>query len=189
MPKPKGQVRPRVGPYPGAGKVLDVRPLKREELSGRRRVPTLTVANMIPFLRFRKPQSEYLGRVLRDKIKGRQKRTDMLNRLEVEAEGGKSEGQWETIVRTVSEGQWGGTGGDSGLFAEDWGVQNISKQSSWGYNANKERSRIYKMMVNDLKKNKTSGDKMLEIVDREGEMRLQEKRDKRLEKMHQKKSK
>src|ERR1700709_1700282 len=64
---------PRLSPYPGAPKVLDIRPLPREKLTAKRRVPILTHASGVPFLRFKKPQSPFLSRVLRNKLEQKHK--------------------------------------------------------------------------------------------------------------------
>lgn len=59
----------RPAPYPGAKPVFEARP--RLLLPGRRQIPKLVSASGIPFLRFKKPQSPFLGRVIRDKLEQR----------------------------------------------------------------------------------------------------------------------
>lgn len=85
-------------PYPGAPKVLESRPRPLSELSGPRHIPILTVANGVPFLRFKKPQSPFLSRVLRDKINQRQKFLDHTKRLEPDIVWAADEDEWEQLV-------------------------------------------------------------------------------------------
>jgi len=94
---PKPQFR-RPEPYPNAPKALEIRPRPLSELSGRRHVPILTTANGIPFLRFKKPQSPFLSRVLRDKINQRQKMLDHIERLEPDIVWAADEDEWEQLV-------------------------------------------------------------------------------------------
>lgn len=84
-----------LAPYPDAPKVLDIRPLPKEKLSGRRVVPTLTAAQWVPFLRFKKPQSRFLGRVLRDKIMQKNKRWEGILRCDEGMDAGEAQGSWE----------------------------------------------------------------------------------------------
>jgi hypothetical protein len=123
-PKPPPRVRvPRPAPYPGAPKVLDVRPLPKEKLSGKRYVPKMAFADNgnIPFLRFRKPQSVYLSRVLRQKTETKGKRVDMTELLKEDIALGWSEAEWESIVcdELEREGkEWDNM--DFGTNEQDW---------------------------------------------------------------------
>jgi hypothetical protein len=85
-------------PYPGAPKVLEVRPRPLSELSGPRHVPILTTANGLPFLRFKKPQSSFLSRVLRDKLNQRQRLQNHMMRLEPDIVWAAHEDEWERLV-------------------------------------------------------------------------------------------
>ena len=83
----------------------EVRPRKREDLggSGKRKVPmpTIVATAGLPFLRFRKPQSPYLTRVLNDKVKASRKRGQMLLRLQEEEQNGKAEDKWDLLINTA----------------------------------------------------------------------------------------
>lgn len=69
--------------------------MPKEKLTGRRVVPTLTAAQWVPFLRFKKPQSRFLGRVLRDKIMQKNKRWEGILRCDEGMDAGEAEGSWE----------------------------------------------------------------------------------------------
>ncbi|KAL9120926.1 MAG: hypothetical protein Q9187_002516 [Circinaria calcarea] len=67
-------------------------------LSGPRHVPKLVSANGIPFLRFKKPQSPYLSRIIRDKVKQHSRRFDHLYDLEHQIVLAKDEDHWDKIL-------------------------------------------------------------------------------------------
>ncbi|KAH0562162.1 hypothetical protein GP486_003136 [Trichoglossum hirsutum] len=96
--KTKGVAAHKPGaPYPGATPVLS-RPYRN--ISGRRHVPILVTCSAgISFLRFKKPQSPYLSRVIRTKIKWRQKMTDLKERLQDEVNHAIGEDRWDEILR------------------------------------------------------------------------------------------
>jgi hypothetical protein len=105
----------KLAPFPGAPKALDIRPLPKDKLTGRRRVPILTQATWLPFLRFKRPQSPYLSRVIRNKLQQKQRRFDIIEKCELAAEVGEAEAGWEREVkgRVVGEFEksaWGGIG-------------------------------------------------------------------------------
>jgi hypothetical protein len=58
----------------------------------------LVGANGLPFLRFKKPQSPFLSRVLGDKRKQKQKQMDHVARLDESMLWAAGEGQWEKLV-------------------------------------------------------------------------------------------
>jgi hypothetical protein len=96
-PPPKPHTR-LPEPYPGAKPVLESRPRPFSELTGRRHVPILTNASYLPYLRFKKPQSPYLSRVLRDKLEQRQKQMDHIDRLEMDLRWAADEDAWDKLV-------------------------------------------------------------------------------------------
>lgn len=91
MPRPPT----RSVPHPDAVPVL-ARP--HPQLSGRRHVPKLVTANGVPFLRFKKPQSAFLSRVIRDKLGQRQKYFERLQALEQQAELAALEDRWDRVL-------------------------------------------------------------------------------------------
>ncbi|KAL3420832.1 hypothetical protein PVAG01_07277 [Phlyctema vagabunda] len=92
--------RTHVYPEPRAGsmKVLEMRPLPLEQLSGRRRLPIASGGNAIPFLRIGNRQSPFLSRLIKDKVEQRQRRFDLAERMDEDAEIGQAEQEWENIV-------------------------------------------------------------------------------------------
>jgi len=83
---------PRVWPTHSAPSVL-ARPFVK--VSGERHVPIYVAACGFPFLRFKKPQSPYLSRLIRDDLKAVQKRVDQMQRLEKERGHAMQEDLWD----------------------------------------------------------------------------------------------
>lgn len=94
--------QPRLpAPYPGAIPVLD-RPYAR--ISGRRRVPILITANKQPMLRFKRPQSPFLSRVIRNKIDRSDRHyRNMKELIEVRLPEAEDEDNWEKILGVKDE--------------------------------------------------------------------------------------
>ena len=111
--RPVRSSRPRVWPYPGGRKVLD-RPFR--ETSGRRHVPKLINANKVPILQFKKPQSPFLSRMIRDIIKTRQKRVDLQHNLKEQVQWARGEDAWDFALRKS-------TGLDQDQSEERWSYQ------------------------------------------------------------------
>jgi hypothetical protein len=190
--------------------VLDIRPLPKEQLSGRRKVPTLTAANWLPFLRFKRPQSRYLGRVLRDKLEQKIRRWGAVEECDAMMEVGESEGVWEgKIARQVrkelalaGEGrleageervremrQWleDGEGKEYGgskerFYAKTGGEGGKERRSMWAAEAARQKWVLWEKVSRENKLSLERGKRMLEIVERERELWLQERQERRDEK-------
>lgn len=80
---------------------------------------------MIPFMRFKKPQSEFLSRVLNDKIKLRQKRNDHLDRLGGLLDMGNWEQMWDEELGIAEEKHW-----SAATYREKLGVENALDKAS-----------------------------------------------------------
>ncbi|KAH8784137.1 hypothetical protein F5882DRAFT_356628 [Hyaloscypha sp. PMI_1271] len=164
-------------PFPGAPKVLDIRPLPKEQLSGMRKVPTLTAANWLPFLRFKRPQSRYLGRVLRDKLEQKIRRWGAIEECDSMMEVGESEGVWEgKVARQVRKEL-----AKERFFAkgEEGGKE---RRSMWAAEAARQKWVLWEKVSKENKLSLEKGEKMLEIVERERELWLQERQERRDEK-------
>jgi hypothetical protein len=166
----------------------------------RRRIPILTKATLVPFLRFKKPQSPFLSRVLRDKIKGKQRRFDRMGKVEEKVMLGEREEEWEGIV----EAQLGGKNIEKGMekdkeggerdWAEVWNEGKVGEgrgkgkkeEERWGAREKAHKYEIMGSVILDAKNSRRIGDRMLEIVDREKELRAKEDKERRLEKMREK---
>ncbi|KAK3342584.1 hypothetical protein B0H65DRAFT_575936 [Neurospora tetraspora] len=99
IPSPDGKGPPTFVPT--------VRPLPLEKLSGGvRKLPTLDELGGHPFLRLRKPQSEYLGRVLRQKFQRRQRRAEKYHELvSEELADAEQEDAWDDMVEEMLQGE------------------------------------------------------------------------------------
>ena len=166
-PAPPRAVPKRVGPYPGAPKLLDVRPRPLEALSGNRKPPVLTQTNGFPFLRTRKPQSDFLSRVLRNKIEQKDRWFKRLDGVERDMEDGREEEEWERIVvRGVKR-----EGGGNRRWVRDW----VGDGGGWIEESVKARQEIHKLLKTDWKKTRVLGEKMTEVVEAEEKLFAQEK--------------
>lgn len=189
LPKLRAPHAPKIRASPGAPKVVDIRPLPQEKLTGIRRVPVITAATGgYPFLRFGKPQSQFLSRVLRQKVQRKQRRTDYLNKMQVEIELGREEALWEEYVldalkndgATPPQGIYGRLGAD---WAENgWGGR------GWMKDVKEVRDRMRKDMTEEQRRSKALGEKMLEIVGKEKELWKEERGERRHEKKLAKKA-
>ncbi|KAH8808593.1 hypothetical protein F5884DRAFT_377246 [Xylogone sp. PMI_703] len=147
-PKPRP---PLPAPYPGAKKILESRPRPREEFADpERRRPAIftTTTSGFAFLRFKKPQSEYLSRVLRDKLKQKINRTDAIQRIEEDLEWARAEEIWEDMVRAETGERIGDGGG-------------------WSRDLAQARHRIWTLMNARQAKDKEMASKFLEIAEKE----------------------
>jgi hypothetical protein len=166
---------------------LESRPLSLEKISGgRRRVPIQTYADQFPFLRFKKPQSAFLSRVLRQKLKRRQKRGDKAHIfLEEDIAIGEHEEQWEEHLRRPF-GMEESTDIPGPVGGLDWrsGKRNPrgSEEQPWHMEALNSRGAIIGLMKSELFQTQKLGAKMLAVADRERELADGERR-----KRHQKK--
>ncbi len=87
-PPPPPPKPPVPNAKPGVPRLLDVVPRPSSAIKGEvRKVPNLVVANGLPYLRYSKPQSDYVSRVMRNKLELRHKRLDLLDELERQAAG------------------------------------------------------------------------------------------------------
>ncbi|KAI9730303.1 MAG: hypothetical protein M1818_008206 [Claussenomyces sp. TS43310] len=157
---------PQPKPYPGAVRVIDVRPRPKMELSGRRHVPVLVNANSLPMLRFKKPQSTFLNRVLLDRIKRKQRQVDGIDRAQVWMDWGRDEDEWDRLLPLGPEGTAGHT---------------------WSDESRRAKKDYEKQMMADIRKNKVLAQKFLAIVDREKELALQERKERKRERDRERK--
>ncbi|KAL8693009.1 MAG: hypothetical protein Q9218_002066 [Villophora microphyllina] len=112
-PRPKGPLHVQVSrstshsdngrrwPYPDAKRVLEGLPAPPSE--HHRRVPALVNANHIPFIRYKKPQSPFLGHMIREKTIEREKRIDRIQGLEEALPLAEDEDQWDRILWDMNQ--------------------------------------------------------------------------------------
>ncbi|KAI1801321.1 hypothetical protein F4811DRAFT_464723 [Daldinia bambusicola] len=91
-------------PYPRPVYATPSRPRPAEELggSGRRRVPHIDLASDTPFLRLKKPQPAYLSHILRNRIKKRVQRLELVQAFhEWDMPSAELEDEWEKMMGTM----------------------------------------------------------------------------------------
>ena len=150
--KKKSPHQPIVKERPDAPSVLS-RPVLA--LSGPRHVPKLVNANGIPFLRFKKPQSPYLSRVIRDKIKRRSRRFDQLYDLEHQIVLAQEEDRWDKILYETC-----------GLRKRT-GKRHSARPASWVTAILQARDAISSTLKEETSKNAEMARKMHSIVEQE----------------------
>lgn len=148
-------------PFPGAPRVIDVRPRPKSELSGRRHVPKLIDANANPMLLFKKPQSEFLSRVLSDKIKKKQKQVDTIDRAELLIDMGNDEETWDRIIPNSSAN---------------------TSEKSWSYEAFRTMKVYQGRIKADNDNDQKLASKFLSIVDQERTLFEQERKERKMQK-------
>jgi hypothetical protein len=150
-------------PYPGATPVL-ARPY--EHISGRRHVPILVSGNGEPFLRFKKPQSQYLSRIIRQKIEQRDKWWSAYWRMEAEVGMAEMEDVWEELVAEAAEGE--GVG--------------FERENGWERLVKEEMKRVMGNIEKKNKENIIRAEMLQRIVDLERLMAERERVERMLEK-------
>jgi len=160
-PPPPPPRRQRPAAYPGAPDTISVRPRPSAEIkSDMRRLPVLIGANGFPFIRVKKPQPEYLNRVLRDKIERKSVRHERI----IEWSG-------EQMDLAIAEQEW-----DERLGLSQHG------EGNWQKVLVQEAQRVGAQMQNESAKTGELGRRMTEVVDRERAVweqeRMAEKREK-----------
>ena len=146
--------RPRVWPYPGGRKVLD-RPFK--ETSGHRHVPKLINANKVPILQFKKPQSPFLSRMIRDIIKTRQKRVDLQHKLKEQVQWARGEDAWDFALR------------------KSIGLEQDQSEEQWSYQPQLSHDQVHARHSAAANKQVKIAAKMHAIVEKEKALALEEK--------------
>ncbi|RKF56391.1 putative dna repair protein [Erysiphe neolycopersici] len=190
-PKCNIQKRQRVWPLPGVPRVVDIRPLPLEKISsGRRHVPSLVLTSGgFPFLRFKKSQSPYLSRVIRDKVNQKQKMLDQSNFLEETEELGKTEDTWENIVLSeIDRSVKGGIneGGVDQWWTEYWGKGLGEDERSWVAATSEIRKKYDINIKADRAHAKLFGEKLIRIRDEEKKLWQLERTQRKLEKHREK---
>lgn len=164
-----------VGPWPGATPVLSRPHLK---ISGRRHIPILANANTFPFLRFKKPQSPFLSRVLRDKIKQKTKRFTTLLDLEDALDEAKAEDVWDTHVAratTTTRGRLPMTGSSKRVNSR----KRSKAEPAWAAAIEYTMSYIKAQIGVTDEKKAALAEKMYDIIDKERELARKERLERR----------
>ncbi|KAF8867346.1 hypothetical protein BDZ45DRAFT_719663 [Acephala macrosclerotiorum] len=188
-PKPPPR-RPRITPYPGTPKVIDIRPLPKEKLTGRRHIPKLVAVHTVfPFLRFKKPQSPFLSRILRNKVKKKHLRYDRIEEMDELVVMGEWEDGWDGIVENCdfedsSRGKEGREGKSLGWEDDEYEEEREWKLrpnigDSWTLEPKKAITETWKANAREAKKSRKLGDKMVEIIEQEKKLAEEERRERK----------
>ena len=159
---------PKVWPQPNTPSIFD-RPFPH--ITGRRRVPRLVVASGFPFLRIKKPQSQYLGRIIRDDLRLFHQRIQRFQQLEGNFELGLNEDRWDEILESTC------------------GVKKAKNrgESSWSHMAGTAKHEISTLITQHREKRADMARRMQEIVDKEQALADQERLQRRTEKHRERK--
>ena len=120
-------------------------------LSGKRHIPKLANTNGIPHLRFKKPQSPFLSRVIRDKVKQREARFDTMAALREQVPLASEEDRWDDVL------------------SEDHGIEEDDgdRRISWTNAIWKSHEEIKQLIQASHEKNTSLARKMYEIIEQE----------------------
>lgn len=152
---------PRVWPHPDA---IPVQSRPFPTVSGRRHVPHLVNGNGFPFLRFKKPQSPYLGRLIRDSLRTKTKRNNRTDEIRALIEFGIDEDVWDEIVEFTC------------------GLSRTMENTSWAQESQNELSSAMELINDTRKRRADMGEKLQKIVEHEQELADAEKAERRREK-------
>ena len=136
------------------------RPLAK--VNGERKIPKLVNTMGIPFLRFKKPQSHYLSRIIRNKITTHQRRIDRSKVLDEEIGIAQDEDEWDDLLRR------------HGLRGFD------SEEMPWQYEAEAALGSIRSYMKTAAYKAREHTKAFWAIVEKETELAEQERREVRI---------
>ncbi|KAI9782058.1 MAG: hypothetical protein M1816_001999 [Peltula sp. TS41687] len=176
---PRATKPPRTEPFPGATPAL-ARP--HLQISGRRHVPVLANANSFPFLRFKKPQSPFLSRVLRDKIMQKTKRFTLLLELEDAVDEARAEDVWDReIAKTTAEGRVkSGSSRKRQRQQQQQQQQWTTAEPGWTPAVEGVVAHVKQQIKESEAKKTALATRMYEIVERERELARKEKAERRL---------
>ena len=133
-------------------------------VSGLRHVPRLVNGNGFPFLRFKKPQSPYLGRLIRDSLRTKTKRNNRTDEIRALIEFGNDEDVWDEIVEFTC------------------GLSRTIENNSWARESRKELNSAMELIHGTRKRRADMGEKLQKIVEQEQELADAEKAKRRREK-------
>lgn len=178
QPQPPRPERRRVWPYPDAPRAIDIRPLPLDKLSANRHVPILAHAGGYPFLRFKKPQSAFLSRVLRNKIKQKEEWFDKIKELDGPLwKLSAWEDEWDSHVSRELRRE----GREASEWTEEKG-RDATGEDGWCKEVVDARGGVWTRIVEDGNKTKEMSIKMLGIVEKERKMWAEERSMRRHEK-------
>ena len=145
-PNPQGEIRGSAV-IPNTPSILE-RPYPN--LSGRRIIPHLVVANGVPFLRYKKPQPPTLSRVINDKVKDHERRTNRQYEYQGQSQMGKLEDEWDKDLSRYC------------------GLSTRSDQGpSWRTEADRALEEVHKISKRHAQRNKKMALDMYHVMEKE----------------------
>lgn len=115
-------------------------------------MPTLTESGGVAFMRFKRPQSPYLSRVLRQKMEQHDKRVMQVDDMQDLVDMGRLEEEWDRVLE------------------KETGLEGREEGGAWVRDLLGARDSIKQAMGRTARKNKEHGDKLVEIWEREVEL-------------------
>lgn len=159
----KPRAKPNMRSFPGHESTILKRPLPFEALGGIRQVPKLTSSNSLPFLRFKRPQPDFLSRVFRNKINQRQRRNNNLMKMDEDYKWAANEEQWDRIVANEAN--------------------KVHKEmSTWRQPLANARAAIEEQLDEEHHKVEKMSRKLLRITNQEEDLRVKEKQERKMAK-------
>lgn len=123
----------------------------------------------MPFLRFKKPQSPFLSRVLRGKLVQRHKLFESIKHIDEEAGMVANwEDQWDSYVLQQLEKE----GGDTEAWAEK---EKLGALDGYRKEVKNATSDVWDRLNKGLEKGKEISERMIEIVEREKALQREER--------------
>jgi len=141
-------------------------------LSGKRMIPTLVIANRIPFLRTTKPQSKVLSAFIRGRIKQRQERYDRKQWLASMIQLADLEDDWDDSLEN-----------DHDVERED-----RVPRYRWNTEYRADLTRVADALAVEQRKNKEMAVKLSDIIEKEKELAASEAAERKNQKKERKTS-
>lgn len=200
-PKPNPILRPpRPVPYPGAPKIIDILPLPQSQLGGkgRRLIPKFVTTGSsqndgIAFIRFKKPQSAYLSRVIRQKMEVKDRRWAAKDWAEECVEWGTGEAAWENIVLSQMRKELKRVDLNEGIEEDSeeegevvrgensrlWEFDDWGDRHSWIIESSRAVEDIKKRISRENRARAEMGHRWMNIISQEKRLREKEERERR----------
>lgn len=150
--------------------------------TGKRQIPKIFSANVIPVLRFKKPQSPALTGYLNSRIEQRQKRHNLRHRLEAELQVASLEDQWDDIMYKDTGIKDGSSEHAPAAEAKAGNNNNFftPPEPRWTREIASELRIVHKRLNDERVKNRAMAEKMYKVIDREMVLLAQEQEQERL---------
>lgn len=141
----------------------------------------MVAATGIPFLRFKRPQSPYLGRIIRDKMTQKKRRFDHVTHMDEMIKMAFSENQFDRLL--LAEARNEATMGEKGREMRSWLRENEQLfKENWATDMIGVRDEVLRVTMTELEKGVERSRRLLAIMDKDGELLEKERKEKKQEK-------